>query len=147
MTNLIRFTPNTELRRMQREFDRVFNDFFPVPHASHATKATTWAPRVDISETEDGYQIIADLPGLNKEDISINFHDGTLTISGERKAETKEEGKNYVRVERSTGEFYRSFTIPTAIQFDRIVANYKDGVLQVEVPKAEEVKPMKVKIS
>ena len=147
MTNLIRFTPNTELRRMQREFDRVFNEFFPVAHASHATKASTWAPRVDLSETEDAYQIRADLPGLQKEDININFQDGTLTISGERKAEAKEEGKNYVRVERSTGEFYRSFNIPTAIQSDKIAAHYKDGVLQVVVPKAEEVKPLKVKVS
>lgn len=147
MTNLIRFAPNTELRRMQREFDRVFNDFFPAANGDSNSDSITWAPRVDLSETDDSYQIRADLPGLSKDDININFHDGSLTISGERRAETKEEGKNYVRVERSTGHFFRSFNIPTAIQSNKIEASYKDGVLNVVVPKAEEVKPLKVKVS
>ena len=147
MTNLIRFTPNTEIRRMQREFDRVFNDFFPALQASNTPEAATWVPRVDLSETDDAYHIRADLPGLNKDDININFHDGALTISGERKAETKEERKNYVRIERNSGQFYRSFKVPMTIQSNKIEASYKDGVLNVVVPKAEEVKPLKVNVS
>ena len=148
MNSLIRFTPNTELRRMQREFDRMFNDFFPATRtlSSHSDKAT-WAPRVDLSETENGYQIVVDLPGIPKKDISINFHEGVLSISGSRTNETKEEGKNFLRVERSSGEFNRSFNIPVAIQSDKIEASYKDGVLEVNVPKAEVAKPQKVKIS
>ena len=148
MNSLIRLTPNTELRRMQREFDRVFNDFFPATREVSLQGAKAgWSPRVDVSETDNGYQFVADLPGIPKEDISINFHDGALTISGKRNHENKEEGKNFLRVERTSGEFFRSFNIPNAVQSDKIEATYTNGVLEVHVPKAEEVKPQKVKIS
>ena len=148
MNSLIRFTPNSDLRRMQREFDRVFNDFFPATRdVSLKGEKTAWAPRVDLSETENAYQIVADLPGIPKSEINVNFHEGVLTISGTRNNETKEEGKNFLRIERTSGEFHRSFNIPVAIQSDKIEANYKNGVLEVHVPKAEEVKPQRVKIS
>ena len=133
---------------MQREFDRVFNDFFPATRGvSLQAEKTSWAPRVDLSETENAYQIVADLPGIPKDEINVNFHEGVLTISGKRNNETKEEGKNFLRIERTSGEFYRSFNIPNAIQSDKIEAHYNDGVLDVHVPKAEEVKPQKVNIS
>lgn len=148
MNSLIRLTPNTEIRRMQREFDRLFNDFFPATRELSTQKEkTAWSPRVDVSETDQGYQIVADLPGIPKKDITINFHEGTLTISGERAQEAKEEGKNFLRVERTSGEFYRSFTLPNTVQSDKIEAKYNNGVLEVHIPKAEEVKPHKVKIS
>ena len=148
MNSLIRFSPNSELRRMQREFDRLFNDLLPATNTGNGSDNTAvWAPRVDLSETEDAYQIRADLPGIDKKDITINFHEGVLSISGERKAESKDEGKNYVRIERSTGHFFRSFNIPNAIKSDKIDASYKDGVLEVSVPKAEEVKPLRINVS
>ena len=148
MNSLIRFTPNSELRRMQREFDRVFNDFFPATRDLSAKgEHAAWAPRVDLSETENAYQIVADLPGIPKDEINVNFHEGVLTISGKRNNEIKEEGKNFLRIERANGEFHRSFKIPVAIQSDKIEASYKDGVLEVHVPKAEEVKPQRVNIS
>ncbi len=148
MTKLVRFSPNRELGRMQHEFDRIFNDFFPNrPNRTFDQAASAWAPQVDLSENEDGYMLNLDLPGLNKKDITINYQDGVLTISGERKAEEKQEGDNYLRIERRSGEFSRSFSIPNAIQTDKINAIYEDGVLNISLLKAEEVKPIKVKVS
>jgi HSP20 family protein len=109
--------------------------------------ATGWTPRVDLSETEDAYHIHLDLPGVDKDDVDINLQDGTLTIRGERKEETREEGTNAVRVERSFGQFFRSFTLPQTIKQDAIRATYDNGVLAVEVPKAEETKPRRIEIS
>lgn len=148
MTNLVRFSPNRELNRMQTEIDRIFNDFFPSrPMRPGQNGATAWSPRVDLSENEDGYQFSFDLPGINKKDITINFQDGVLTVSGVREQEEQKEGENYLRLERSRGEFSRAFTIPHAIQTDKIQAAYKDGVLNITLLKAEEVKPIKVKVS
>lgn len=148
MANLIRFAPNHELRRMQHEIDRLFNDFFPTTNGnSSEDKGSVWTPRVDLSETHDAYFIHIDLPGIDKKDLTINFQDGTLTVSGERKAEVRDEGKNYVRIERNFGHFFRSFNIPTAVKADKIKANYADGVLLIEVPKAEEVKPFNIRVS
>ncbi len=148
MTKIVRFSPNRELNRMQNEIDRLFNDFFPSRyHRSNNEAPTNWAPRVDLSESDDGYEISLDLPGLNKKDIAINYQDGVLTISGERQATDQKEGHNALRVERRTGAFSRSFNIPNAIQTDKINATYKDGVLNIVLLKAEEVKPIKVKVA
>ena len=153
MTNIVRFSPNHELSRMQNEFDRIFNDFFPIRSRSkHYVRTqddqlSDWSPRVDLSETDDGYTFSFDLPGLSKKDIDINYKDGILTVSGERLVEEKKEEENFLRVERRSGKFSRSFNIPNAIQTDKISANYKNGVLRVELLKAEEVKPVKVQVS
>jgi len=148
MTNLVRFAPGRELNKMQTEIDRIFNDFFPGrTYRLEREGLSTWTPRVDLSETEDGYIFSFDLPGINKKDITINFQDGVLTVSGERQFEEKKEEENYIRLERSRGEFSRAFNIPHAIQTDKIQANYKDGVLNIALLKAEEVKPIKVKVA
>lgn len=148
MANLIRFSPGHELRRMQNEIDRLFNDFFPTPNEKVAEEKTAvWTPRVDLSETEDAYILKLDVPGIDKKDLSINFQDGTLTISGERKSDNREEGKNFVRIERQFGHFFRSFNIPAAVKADKIEAKYTNGELEIQVPKAEEVKPISVKVS
>lgn len=145
MNNVIRFSPN----RMQNEFDRIFNDFFPARHvhrASH-TSQNNWTPNVDLSESEDGYNLAFDLPGMAKKDITINFQEGVLTVSGNREDAVAGEGQNFLRLERRSGAFERSFKIPNAIQTDKISAAYKDGVLTISLLKAEEVKPIKVKVS
>lgn len=149
MTNLIRFTPGTELRRMQREIDRLFEGFFPTRliEDNGGLETISWTPRVDLIETEDAYRIHADLPGLAKENVQINFQDGALSISGERKVEEKQEDKSYIRVERQYGSFYRLFTFPKAVKENKIEATYKDGVLEVTVPKAEESKPRRISVS
>ncbi|MEZ4699610.1 MAG: Hsp20/alpha crystallin family protein [Rhodothermales bacterium] len=146
MSNLTRFFPSNDLSRMQREFDRLFNDFFPTQPAEGEAKRS-WVPSVDLSETKDAYHLHFDVPGIAKEDITINFHDGVLTVSGERKSEEKAEDTNHVRLERSFGSFYRSFNLPAAVKANAIKAVYKDGVLEIEVPKADEVKPLKIKVA
>jgi len=142
MNGLIR-SPFTELLR---EFSRPFEGTLPA-QTRETAEGIIWAPRVDLSETEDAYIIRMDLPGVNKEDISINYQDGTLTVSGERKLEQKEEGENFYHVERVYGRFVRSFTFPKDIDADKIQAKYENGVLIITVPKAEANKPKTIKIS
>lgn len=147
MRSLVRFSPNVEVRQLQREFDRLFNDFFPTPSTDNDESVATWTPRVDLSETEDAYHIHLDLPGVGRDDLNLNYHDGLLSISGERRSESQEEGTNYVRIERQAGHFYRSFKLPKTIDSAKIEAKYEDGVLLIRAPKAEESKPQRISVS
>jgi HSP20 family protein len=148
MTQLIRFSPTGDARRMQTEFDRLFGSLFPTTRAEDPEAETAvWAPRVDLVENDEAYLIHADLPGLSKDDVNVNFHDGVLSISGDRKSEQYEEKDNCVRLERAYGRFYRSFTLPTTMNDKAIEAGYENGVLTVRVPKAEESKPRRIAIS
>jgi HSP20 family protein len=108
--------------------------------------AGTWAPRVDIYETEDSYVVSADLPGIQKEDIGIDIKDNTLTIRGEKKFEEKSAKDNYVRVERKYGQFVRSFSLSDDVDKGKIKANYKDGVLEIKIPKRQEVAAKQIKV-
>jgi HSP20 family protein len=105
-----------------------------------------WAPETDMSETEEAFLLTVDLPGLSKKDIQVSYKDHRLTISGERKQESKEEEKDYIRQERYIGKFTRSFTLPGEIKEDKIKASFKDGVLSITVPKVEAKKPKTVTI-
>ncbi len=106
----------------------------------------SWAPAVDISEKDEAVFVRAEVPGMNKEDIKLTVHDGTLTISGEKKQEKTDEKENYYRTERSFGSFCRTFSLPTSINSGEIKANYKEGILMVELPKVEEAKPKEIAI-
>lgn len=146
MTNLIRFSPATELRRLQNEVDRLFDGYWPT--RSNGDEPTTmWSPRVDVTETEDAYHVHLDVPGIPKESIEINYQDGSLTVSGERKASEKSEEESYIRVERTFGRFFRSFSLPKTVQSEHISASYDNGVLSILVPKAEESKPRRIQVS
>ena len=147
MRNIVRFSPNIEMRQLQREFDRLFNDFFPVPSNDNGEGAATWTPRVDLSETADAYHIYIDLPGVPRDGLNLNYHDGLLSISGERRFEERENEANFVRIERQTGHFYRSFKLPKTIDSAKIEARYEDGVLHILAPKAEESKPQRISVS
>ena len=105
-----------------------------------------WAPLVDITEDDKEYLIKADLPEVKKEDVKISVQDGVLVISGERKYEKEEKGKKYHRVERSYGSFERSFTVPADAEEEKVSAQFKDGVLQVHLPKGETAKPKRLQI-
>jgi len=147
MASLVRFSPTTELRRMQREIDRLFDDFVPSRSTGNGDVETAvWSPRADISETEDAYVLHVDAPGLRREDFSINWQEGALTVSGERKWEEKTERERVVRMERSFGHFFRSFQLPKSVNGDAITANYNNGVLSIHIPKAEESKPRRIEI-
>jgi HSP20 family protein len=147
MNGLIRSNRRT-LNSLQREIDSLFDSLMPRTYGEgdEESRTAVWAPRTDLAETDDAYRIMLDVPGMTKEDLTINYQDNQLTVSGERKAETRDENENFVRVERSFGHFYRSFTLPKSISEDDISAEYQDGVLTIHVPKAEEEKPRRIEV-
>lgn len=147
MTSLSR-TRNRNLNDLQREIDRVFGNFFPSSdrEGSSSSQQAVWAPRTDLVETDDAYRIHLDVPGMSKEDLKINYQDNQLTVSGERKSDRTADDEEYVRVERSFGHFYRSFTLPRTVNAEDINATYDSGVLTISVPKTEEVKPRQIEI-
>ena len=125
-----------------REIDRVFDAFF-----GQTDQARRWVPPVDLVEAEDHFVLRADLPGLREGDVNIEVQDGTLTISGERKAEHEQRERGWYRIERSFGSFNRSLTLPDGADPDRIAASFSDGVLEVRIPKPEERMPRRISIS
>ena len=135
MTQLTRRTPNRTVRDLQREVDSIFDQFFG--RGSDDDTSAVWAPRTDLSETDDAFRIRLDVPGMTKDDIAINLQNNTLTVSGERSSERQEDGEEYVRVERAFGTFHRTFTLPDAVDPDRVEATYDEGVLTINVPKTE----------
>ena len=141
--SLVRYYPRRNLVPLPREIDRFFSNFGMDMDSSD----TVWSPSVDISETEKSYEVIAEIPGMDKKDIKISVQENVLLLSGEKKKEEEKEGHNYHRIERSYGKFERSFKLPTDVKADEIKAKYKDGVLSVEIPKAEEVKPKEITVS
>jgi len=108
---------------------------------------TLWSPSVDLSETDNAYEIQAEIPGMNKKDIKISFSDNVLSLTGERKQEKDEKKKSYHRTERFYGRFQRSFRLPHDVKADEIKANYKNGVLIVEIPKFEEGKAKEIVVN
>jgi HSP20 family protein len=108
--------------------------------------ATEWSPSVDITEDEKEFLVKAELPDVKKEDIKVNVENGVLTITGERKFEKEEKGKKYHRIERAYGNFTRSFTLPEAVKADKVAAEFKDGVLNVRLPKDEAAKPKSIAV-
>ncbi|ABC45077.1 Hsp20/alpha crystallin family protein [Salinibacter ruber] len=135
MTQLTRRTPNRTVRDLQREVDSIFDRFFG--RGGDDDTSTVWAPRTDLSETDDAFRIRLDVPGMTKDDIAINLQNNTLTVSGERSSERQKDGEEYVRVERAFGTFHRTFTLPDAVDPDRVEATYDEGVLTINVPKTE----------
>jgi HSP20 family protein len=125
-----------------REIDRVFDAFF-----GQTDQARRWVPPMDLVEAEDHFVLKADLPGLRESDVNIEVQDGTLTISGERKAEHEQREKGWYRIERAFGAFNRSLTLPDGVDPDRIAASFSDGVLELRIPKPEERKPRRISIS
>ena len=138
--------PHRGFRPFHRDFGRFVNEFGWGPEQTEELNEANWSPKVDIYETQENYVLNAELPGLKKEDISIDLNDNTLTLKGERKFEEKVEKDNYVRVERSYGTFARSFVLSDNVNPEGIKANYKEGVLEVTLPKKEEAKPKEIKV-
>jgi HSP20 family protein len=128
--------------------NRLINSLFDSATAP-VTGATTrrWLPATDLIESETHYVLRADLPGVSEGDISIELDHNVLTISGERKAETREQTGGYVRVERVSGSFRRSVRLPKGVDAEAITAAFDNGVLEVSVPKPEQPKPHTVKIT
>ena len=144
---LVRRRPFEDLMNMQDELGRFFDEFFGERNPVRRGEETSaWIPRVDISENDEEIVVHADAPGMSKNDIKITLNDNVLSISGEKKIERDEKKENYHRIERVFGSFHRSFYIPTNVESEKISASYKDGVLQVKLPKKEEAKPKEIPV-
>ena len=146
---LIRWEPVRELSTIQNEMNRLFNTFFeaPAPGGGSGTTLRRWIPAMDLVETDEHFVLRADLPGLNESDVNIELEDNVLTISGERRAEHEERKEGYYRVERASGQFARSLTLPEGVDPEGVNAKFDRGVLEVRIPKPEQRKPRKVEIS
>lgn len=144
---LVRWDPFRELEEMSDRLNRVFTR--PAVRTNGNKEQLTvadWMPIVDISETDAEYLIKAELPEVKKEDVKVTVENGVLTLQGERRQEREEKGKKYHRVERSYGSFVRSFTLPESIDESGVKAEYKDGVLNLHLPKSEKVKPKAIEV-
>ena len=142
---LVRWQPFAGFSNGRSVFDDLFDDNLDRSWAQPSK--SKWYPAVDVLESKDSYHIRAELPGMKREDFKVEVKDGTLTLSGERKSEKLAEGVEYRHVERVDAKFWRSFSLPETVKHDGIEATYKDGVLEIRVPKAEEAKPRQIEIS
>jgi len=154
--SIVRVHPFADMFNLQREMNRWFDTLAPARRETNSeSESAVWRPAVDIYEDDHSYVIEAELPGLTRDDVKINFQEATLTISGERryvneKTEGNGEGtkdKSCHRMERVYGRFFRSFTLPAMVNAEDIKAKFDNGVLTVTVPKAESVKPRQIEIA
>lgn len=137
--------PFRDLSDMQSEMNRVFDSFFGRPSQVGGVERI-WAPAVDMYETQDELVVTAELPGLNEKDIHLSITGDVLTLKGERHWSQDEKQENYYRGERWFGKFERALPLPIPVQAGKVKASYRDGVLTVTLPKAEEIKPKEIKI-
>ncbi|HEX2085509.1 MAG TPA: Hsp20/alpha crystallin family protein [Solirubrobacteraceae bacterium] len=147
---LVRWEPAREMQTIQQEMNRLFNTFFDAPATGGGGPgggARRWIPAMDLVETDDHFVLRADLPGLDEDDVKIEVQENVLTLSGERRFEHEAKKDGFYRVERGTGHFQRSLTLPEGVDFDAIAASFEKGVLEVRIPKPEQRKPRRVEIS
>jgi HSP20 family protein len=143
---IVRWEPLRELGSLQNEMNRLFNSVFDAPPTGNGGTLRRWMPAMDLVETDEHFVLRADLPGMSEEDIKIEFEDGTLTVSGERKSEHESKGEGYHRVERAFGTFSRSLTLPQGVDPEAVSASFDRGVLEVSIPKPEQRKPRRIEI-
>lgn len=144
--SITRWDPFQNLATFQDQVSRLLETPF-VGRRAESSNLTAWAPAVDIYETENELVIKADLPDINEKDLDVRVESNMLTIRGERKFEQKVKEDNYLRIERTYGSFSRSFSLPTTVSTEAIHAEYKNGVLTVQLPKRAESKPRQVKVN
>lgn len=144
---LMRWTPNKTRFNVPTLFDSFFDDFFyPSRTGTGKEGLWDWNPAVDVYENDNAIVVKAELPGVEKDQISIDVEAGVLTLKGERKSDHETKEDNYYRRERTYGSFQRAFTLPEGVDPDAIKAEYKDGVLKIEVPKSETEKPKQITV-
>jgi len=142
---LIKYNPNRWLNRTTCDFDDIVDSFFKAPVFRNGIDRD-FMPRVDIVEDKEKLNLLVELPGMEKDEIKVLVEDGILTISGERKMENEEKDKNYIRTERFYGSFSRSFTLPDNLDSEKISADYKNGILNISLARAEKAKPKEIKV-
>ncbi len=143
---IIKWDPTRDIVTLRDRMNRLFEDMSGAKSEDKDIMAGTWAPSVDIYENENEVVLAAEIPGVDEKDVEIKVEDNILTLRGERKFEKETKEENYHRIERSYGSFFRSFSLPSYIDQDRIEAEHENGVLKIRMPKRAELKPRKVKI-
>jgi HSP20 family protein len=146
---IVRWEPFRELSSLQSEMNRLFNAAFGDMPNGGTTGAVPrrWMPAMDLLETDEDFVLRADLPGMSESDVNIELEDNVLTLSGERKAEHEEKREGFYRVERASGSFSRSLTLPKGVDPEGVHASFDRGVLEVRIPKPEQRKPRKISIT
>lgn len=143
---LIRWDPWKDLIALQERMNRLLEESFGRLRKEEGLVSGAWTPAVDIYETENSLVVTAEIPGVSEKDIDVRIENNQLIIKGERKFEKETKEENYHRIERIYGNFYRSFSLPSAVDHEKVKAEYKNGVLKVVLGKKEEVKPKQIKI-
>jgi HSP20 family protein len=146
MTALMRWDPFRELEEMSDRLHRMVTRPATRTNGKESLTVADWMPTVDISETDGEYVIKAELPEVKKDDVKVTLEDGILTIQGERRREKDEKTTKYHRVERSYGSFARSFSLPDQVDENGVKADYKDGMLNLRIPKSEKAKPRAIEV-
>ncbi len=145
--SIMRWRPRGDVYSARNEISRLFDNFFTGwPEPRKGLLEGEWTPSVDVAETDGEITVTAELPGVKQEEVDITIADDVLTLKGEKKEEKEVKEKDYHRIERSYGSFQRSVRLPTGVKADKAKAAYKDGILTITVPKAEEAKPKQIKI-
>jgi HSP20 family protein len=145
---IVHWSPYRNLLNCNHELENLFDDFFSPARTRGEGDQTlpAWVPDVDLMESKEGYTLRAELPGVAKEDVKVTLAEEVLTVSGEKKFEKEVKNENFHRSERAYGKFSRSFRLPNPIDAEKIQAEYRDGVLTLTVPKAENAKPREIEI-
>ena len=144
--NLVRWSPMRETATVHNRVNRMFNDMLPSTWLDEEMHFSNWHPAVDIYDQDDRVVIKAELPGVDKKDIHVDLKDRVLTLKGERSHENEVKEEKFYRKERVYGKFERAFTLPAGLDPEKINADFKDGVLKIEIPKPEEEKPRKIAV-
>lgn len=144
--SITKYDPFRELRSLQDEVNRLFSGALPKSGIQEEILRGAWAPNVDIYENKEKLVLQAELPGMKTEDVDVSVENSVITIKGERRFEKNDEGDNYHRIERAYGSFSRSFTLPQTVTSEGAQANFKDGILTVELAKREETKAKKIEV-
>ena len=145
LNNVTRWNPNAAAYLNREPFARMFESFFNDLQGEEVSNRS-WVPPVDIQETEEGYRLRAELPGLTRDDIQITLENNVLRLTGERKFERDVKKESFHRIERTYGSFSRAFALPHQVNAEGVQAAFENGILTIDVPKAEQAKPRKIAI-
>ncbi len=144
---LIRWNPMRDMFSLRHQMNHLFDDVFrPIVRDNRQSLMWNWHPTVDIYDNDENFVITAELPGIDKKDITIDVKDGVLTLKGIRSSDNEVKEEKYYRRERTFGKFERTFRLPLDIDPEEISANYKDGVLKIDIPKPEEQRPKQISV-
>ncbi|HDQ45818.1 MAG TPA: Hsp20/alpha crystallin family protein [bacterium] len=139
---LVKYTPYRGIADLSETVDRLFGGL----PADQEARISVWTPLVEVSETDAAYEVQAEIPGIEKKDISLSLENNVLTLKGEKKEAVRENGRHYHRSERSYGRFERAFRLPHSVKAGEITAKYENGILTVTVPKADEARPREIPV-